>query len=57
MREEIRIEANQRPKKGPIWTIVLELVELVLRPPKGGPPDLPEETDAVTYHSHSDNQV
>lgn len=30
------------------WTpSVLELVELVLRPPQGGPPSLPERSDAV----------
>ncbi|MED6109527.1 hypothetical protein PIB30_034523 [Stylosanthes scabra] len=30
------------------WTpSVLELVELVLRPPRGGPPSLPDESDAV----------
>lgn len=28
---------------------VLELVELVLRPPQGGPPSLPEQGDAVFY--------
>ncbi|ERN10396.1 hypothetical protein AMTR_s00026p00146790 [Amborella trichopoda] len=27
---------------------VLELVELVLRPPKGGPPELPEQCDAIS---------
>lgn len=27
---------------------VLELVELILRPPKGGPPSLPEHGDAVS---------
>ncbi|KAK4791861.1 hypothetical protein SAY86_022296 [Trapa natans] len=48
VREEIRTEANQQPRKGPIWTIVLELVELVLRPSKGGPPHIPEESDAVS---------
>lgn len=26
---------------------VLELVEMVLRPPEGGPPSLPEDSDAV----------
>ncbi|XP_056174855.1 aberrant root formation protein 4 isoform X2 [Syzygium oleosum] len=32
----------------PAWSAdVLELVELVLRPSKGGPPSLPEQTDAV----------
>lgn len=27
---------------------VLELVEMVLRPPEGGPPCLPEDSDAVS---------
>lgn len=32
----------------PFWTpSVLEFVEVVLRPPKGGPPSLPEYNDAV----------
>ncbi|XP_030534088.1 aberrant root formation protein 4 isoform X1 [Rhodamnia argentea] len=32
----------------PVWSAdVLELVELVLRPSKGGPPSLPEQSDAV----------
>ncbi|XP_031402083.1 aberrant root formation protein 4 isoform X2 [Punica granatum] len=48
VREEMRREANQRAKKGPFWRSILELVELVLRPSKGGPPALPEETDAVS---------
>lgn len=30
---------------------VLELVELVLRPPQGGPPFLPEQGDAVFFLS------
>lgn len=31
------------------WTVsVLDCVEFVLKPPKGGPPSLPEFTDAVT---------
>ncbi|KAK3437151.1 hypothetical protein EUGRSUZ_C01685 [Eucalyptus grandis] len=34
--------------KTPVWSAdVLELVELVLRPSKGGPPSLPEQSDAV----------
>ncbi|KVH96497.1 YAP-binding/Alf4/Glomulin [Cynara cardunculus var. scolymus] len=32
----------------PFWTVrVLDIVEFVLKPPKGGPPSLPEFTDAV----------
>ena len=32
----------------PFWSYgALELVELVLRPPKGGPPTLPEDSEAV----------
>lgn len=32
----------------PFWNpSVLELVEMVLRPPEGGPPCLPEDSDAV----------
>ncbi|CAL0323177.1 unnamed protein product [Lupinus luteus] len=35
------------------WTPnVLELVELVLRPPQGGPPSLPEQSDAVSFPFH-----
>lgn len=30
---------------------VLELVEMVLRPPQGGPPLIPEHSDAVLLHS------
>lgn len=30
---------------------VLELVEMILRPPKGGPPLLPEYSDAVNHPS------
>lgn len=33
---------------------VLESVELVLRPPKGGPPALPEYGDAVRFSPVSD---
>jgi hypothetical protein len=32
---------------------VLELVESVLRPPQGGPPSLPEQSDAVFFLFHS----
>lgn len=30
-------------------THVIELVELVLRPPEGGPPLLPDQSDAVIF--------
>lgn len=48
----INDEVQQTENKecwGPLlWKAnVLELVELVLRPPKGGPPPLPEHVDAV----------
>jgi len=34
----------------PFWNPgVIELVELVLRPPQGGPPFLPEQSDAVFF--------
>ncbi|KAK4277216.1 hypothetical protein QN277_015241 [Acacia crassicarpa] len=40
-------EGKARPNPS-LWTpTVLELVELVLRPPQGGPPSLPEQGDAV----------
>ncbi|XP_062082842.1 aberrant root formation protein 4 [Humulus lupulus] len=39
---------NKAHPLSPFWSAsVLELVELVLRPPKGGPPPLPEHGDAV----------
>ncbi|XP_022131893.1 aberrant root formation protein 4 isoform X2 [Momordica charantia] len=42
-----QIDAEAHPKPS-FWTAsILELVELVLRPPKGGPPVLPEQSDAV----------
>lgn len=32
------------------WTpSILELVEWILRPPQGGPPSLPEQSDAVFF--------
>ncbi|CAK7353846.1 unnamed protein product [Dovyalis caffra] len=41
-------EEMQASKAAPHWvTCALELVELVLRPPKGGPPSFPEHGDAV----------
>ncbi|KAK3021245.1 hypothetical protein RJ639_047517, partial [Escallonia herrerae] len=62
VREELRMEYRQRISSGNevrqsesslchepyFWRAeVLEFVELVLRPTKGGPPSLPEDTDAV----------
>lgn len=62
VREEMRMENCQRISVGHdeflqaekscqsslFWSAdVLELVELILRPPKGGPPALPEDGDAV----------
>ncbi|XP_026411648.1 aberrant root formation protein 4 isoform X2 [Papaver somniferum] len=42
-------EAEKKHLKFPFWNFnVLELLELVLRPPKGGPPSLPEQNDAVS---------
>lgn len=42
---QIDTEAHPKPS---FWTSsILELVEQVLRPPKGGPPVLPEQSDAV----------
>ncbi|QHN86463.1 aberrant root formation protein 4 isoform X2 [Arachis ipaensis] len=39
---------NETHPDMPFWTpSVLELVELVLRPPRGGPPSLPDASDAV----------
>lgn len=32
-----------------VETHVIELVELVLRPPEGGPPLLPDQSDAVMF--------
>lgn len=35
----------------PSWSPrVLDLVELILKPPKGGPPSLPEDCDAVRIY-------
>ncbi|XP_038897736.1 aberrant root formation protein 4 [Benincasa hispida] len=43
--QQIDTEAHPEPS---FWTAsILELVEQVLRPPKGGPPVLPEQSDAV----------
>ncbi|XP_022940401.1 aberrant root formation protein 4 [Cucurbita moschata] len=42
-----QVDSEARPKPS-FWTAgILELVEQVLRPPKGGPPVLPEQSDAV----------
>lgn len=43
-------EKNQQNRMicSPFWSYgALEMVELVLRPPKGGPPTLPEDSEAV----------
>ncbi|KAL9400398.1 hypothetical protein Peur_009359 [Populus x canadensis] len=41
-------EEKQANKAAPLWvTRALELVELIFRPPKGGPPSFPEHGDAV----------
>lgn len=41
------IDTESHPKPS-FWTAgILELVEEVLRPRKGGPPVLPEQSDAV----------
>lgn len=45
--EALREENKAHPHSS-LWTAnVLELVELILRPPKGGPPTFPEHTDSV----------
>ncbi|XP_057959462.1 aberrant root formation protein 4 isoform X2 [Malania oleifera] len=42
------LEENKAFQTRGFWsTDVLELVELVLRPPKGGPPSLPQQSDGV----------
>lgn len=43
----LREEHNAHPRSS-LWTAsILELVEFILRPPKGGPPSFPEHTDSV----------
>ncbi|KAL6217040.1 hypothetical protein ACLB2K_010257 [Fragaria x ananassa] len=43
----LREEHNAHPRSS-LWTAsILELVEFILRPPKGGPPSFPEQTDSV----------
>lgn len=45
---ENRVENNLVQHSSPFWNVrVLDFVEFVLKPPKGGPPSLPEYTDAV----------
>ncbi|KAI3963918.1 hypothetical protein MKW92_014051 [Papaver armeniacum] len=45
----VREAENSGHLKFLFWNFnVLELLELVLRPPKGGPPSLPEQNDAVS---------
>lgn len=39
---------NNIVHSSPFWSVrVLDFVELVLKPPEGGPPSLPEFNDAV----------
>ncbi|XP_041022694.1 aberrant root formation protein 4 isoform X3 [Juglans microcarpa x Juglans regia] len=46
--DEVQQTENKECWRPLLWNAsVLELVELVLRPPKGGPPPLPEQGDAV----------
>ncbi|XLS61925.1 hypothetical protein HN51_016153 [Arachis hypogaea] len=46
--KEVSDSNNETHPDMPFWTpSVLELVELVLRPPLGGPPSLPDASDAV----------
>ncbi|XP_050364173.1 aberrant root formation protein 4 [Argentina anserina] len=46
--DEALQEENSAHSPSSLWTAdVLELVELILRPPKGGPPSFPEHTDSV----------
>lgn len=60
VKEELRLENVKRnasadtvlnaevSQSASFWNpSVLELVEIVLRPPEGGPPCLPEDSDAV----------
>ncbi|KAI9191751.1 hypothetical protein LWI28_012963 [Acer negundo] len=47
-KEEVPQTENKTCSHTLFWpAVVLELVDLVLRPPKGGPPPLPENGDAV----------
>lgn len=42
------LQAEKSCQRSLFWSeSVLELVELILRPPKGEPPTLPEDSDAV----------
>lgn len=46
------LQAEKSCQSSLFWSAdVLELVELILRPPKGGPPALPEDSDAVFLSS------
>lgn len=48
--DEVQQTENKECPKMWFWNAtVLELVELVLRPPKGGPPSLTESSDAVFF--------
>ncbi|KAA0064607.1 aberrant root formation protein 4 isoform X1 [Cucumis melo var. makuwa] len=43
----LQVDTKARSEPSFCTPSILELVELVLRPPKGGPPVLPEQSDAV----------
>ena len=46
------LQAENSCRSSLFWSEgVLDLVELILRPPKGGPPTLPEDSDAVFLSS------
>ncbi|KAF9614326.1 hypothetical protein IFM89_018079 [Coptis chinensis] len=46
--DEVVVEGDEVCPRLPFWdTNVLELVEMLLKPPQGGPPSLPEQNDAV----------
>lgn len=47
-KDEAQQTKNQGSSMTSIWTTeVLKLVDIVLRPPEGGPPSFPEHGDAV----------
>jgi hypothetical protein len=59
VRDEVLRESRQPDKdcadglnhgESPPWTShALELVELILRPPEGGPPHLPDQSEQVYF--------
>lgn len=51
VREEIVAERNQGTSSENWSSYALDLVGLVLKPPKGGPPSLPEDSDPVRLFS------